>query len=186
MTLLRFADFLVVVKSCCSKSKSRALFFWSTSWGNGVTTHILNALEVLIKTHYNIYLTLVLLNCFICIFRHLKLELLTQFPASNDEKYDFLWKMNMCENYHFDQLSIHRKLFCGFQCHFIFTETYSKAGYIRLQQHNGYKNILCRLTYMYICAYAVDCGVMCMFIHANQCLLYVDVCLRGSHSVYSC
>ena len=31
-------------------------------------------------------LTLVLLNCFNCIFRHLKLELLTQFPASNDKK----------------------------------------------------------------------------------------------------
>ena len=35
-------------------------------------------------------LTLVLLNCFNCIFRHLKLELLTQFPASNDEKYYYL------------------------------------------------------------------------------------------------
>ena len=35
-------------------------------------------------------LTLVLLNCFNRIFRHLKLELLTQFPASNDEKYDYL------------------------------------------------------------------------------------------------
>ena len=35
-------------------------------------------------------LTLVLLNCFNCIFRHFKLELLTQFPASNDEKYDYL------------------------------------------------------------------------------------------------
>ena len=43
-------------------------------------------------------LTLVLLNCFNCIFRHLKLELLTQFPASNDEKYNYLWKINMCEN----------------------------------------------------------------------------------------
>ena len=32
-------------------------------------------------------LTLVLLNCFYCIFRHLKLELLTQFPASNFWKY---------------------------------------------------------------------------------------------------
>ena len=35
-------------------------------------------------------LTLVLLNCFNCIFRHLKLESLTQFPASNDEKYYYL------------------------------------------------------------------------------------------------
>ena len=35
-------------------------------------------------------LTLVLLNYFNCIFRHLKLELLTQFPASNDEKYYYL------------------------------------------------------------------------------------------------
>ena len=35
-------------------------------------------------------LTIVLLNCFNRIFRHLKLELLTQFPASNDEKYYYL------------------------------------------------------------------------------------------------
>ena len=40
-------------------------------------------------------LTLVLLKCFNCIFRHLKLELLTQFPASNDEKYSSLWKINI-------------------------------------------------------------------------------------------
>ena len=32
-------------------------------------------------------LTLVLLNCFKLFFIHLKQELLTQFPASNDEKY---------------------------------------------------------------------------------------------------
>ena len=36
-------------------------------------------------------LTLVLLNCLNCIFRHLKLELLTQFPASNEEKYLYLF-----------------------------------------------------------------------------------------------
>ena len=35
-------------------------------------------------------LTRVMLNCFNCIFRHLKLELLTQFPPSNDEKYYYL------------------------------------------------------------------------------------------------
>ena len=34
-------------------------------------------------------LTLVLLNCLFPFFIHLKLELLTQFPASNDEKYIF-------------------------------------------------------------------------------------------------
>ena len=38
----------------------------------------------------NSILTLVLLNFFNCIFRHLKLELLTQFPASNDKKYYYL------------------------------------------------------------------------------------------------
>ena len=27
------------------------------------------------------------------IFRHLKLELLTQFPALNDEKYTYFWKI---------------------------------------------------------------------------------------------
>ena len=35
-------------------------------------------------------LTLVLLNCFNCIFSNFKLELLTQFQASNDEKYYYL------------------------------------------------------------------------------------------------
>ena len=40
-------------------------------------------------------LTLVLLNCYNCIFRHLKLELLTQFPASNDEKYRYYSKIYM-------------------------------------------------------------------------------------------
>ena len=38
-------------------------------------------------------LTLVLLNCLNCIFRHLKLELLTQFPASNDENYFYFLKI---------------------------------------------------------------------------------------------
>ena len=32
---------------------------------------------------------------FVSIFRHLKLELLTQFPASNDEKYLYLRKINI-------------------------------------------------------------------------------------------
>ena len=36
----------------------------------------------------------VLLNCVIC-FHHLKLELLTQFPASNDEKYFYVRKLNI-------------------------------------------------------------------------------------------
>ena len=40
-------------------------------------------------------LTLVLLNCFNCIFRHSKLELLTQFSSSNDEKYYYLCKKYM-------------------------------------------------------------------------------------------
>ena len=47
-------------------------------------------LMYLVKTYAPLdALTLVLLNCFNCIFRHLKLELLTQFPASNDEKYRY-------------------------------------------------------------------------------------------------
>ena len=52
-------------------------------------------------------LTLVLLNCFNCIFRHLKLELLTQFPASNDEKYYYLWKIDMFKIKLLDQQSIY-------------------------------------------------------------------------------
>ena len=35
-------------------------------------------------------LILLLLNCLVLFFIHLKLELLTQFPASNDEKYFYL------------------------------------------------------------------------------------------------
>ena len=52
-------------------------------------------------------LTLVLLNCFNCIFRHSKLELLTRFPASNDEKYYYLWKKYMSKIKLLDQLSIY-------------------------------------------------------------------------------
>ena len=52
-------------------------------------------------------LILVLLNCFNCIFRHLKLELLTQFPASNDEKYYYLWKIDMFKIKLLDQQSIY-------------------------------------------------------------------------------
>ena len=47
-------------------------------------------LELSTKKHSN---SLVLLNCFNCIFRHSKLELLTQFPASNDEKYRYFSKI---------------------------------------------------------------------------------------------
>ena len=39
------------------------------------------------------------------IFRHLKLELLSQFPASNDEKYYYLWKIDMSNIKLLDQLS---------------------------------------------------------------------------------
>ena len=52
-------------------------------------------------------LTLVLLNCFNCIFRHLKLELQMQFPASNDEKYYNLWKIDMFKIKLLDQQSIY-------------------------------------------------------------------------------
>ena len=38
-------------------------------------------------------------------FIHLKLELLTQFPASNDEKYVYLWKMAITEIELFDYLA---------------------------------------------------------------------------------
>ena len=39
---------------------------------------------------------------FVCIFRHLKLELLTQFPASNDEEYFHLWEICVSESELFD------------------------------------------------------------------------------------
>ena len=57
---------------------------------------------------YSTYiLTLVLLNCFNYIFRHLKLEWLTQFPASNDEKYYYLWQIDMFKIKLLDQQSIY-------------------------------------------------------------------------------
>ena len=34
---------------------------------------------------------------FVSIFRHLKLELLTQFPALNDEKYLYSWKIDISQ-----------------------------------------------------------------------------------------
>ena len=51
-------------------------------------------------------LTRVMLNCFNCIFRHLKMELLTQFPASNDEKYYYFLKIDLSKIKLLDQLSI--------------------------------------------------------------------------------
>ena len=39
---------------------------------------------------------------FVAIFHHLKLELLTQFPASNNEKYYYLWKINIWKPKLFD------------------------------------------------------------------------------------
>ena len=45
--------------------------------------------------NYKLMLTLVLLNRVYCIFRHLKLELLPQFPASNDKKYLYFLKIDI-------------------------------------------------------------------------------------------
>ena len=43
---------------------------------------------------------------FVCVFIHLKLELLTQFPASNDEKYLIYGKMDVSNIGLLDQPSI--------------------------------------------------------------------------------
>ena len=40
-------------------------------------------------------------------FRHLELELLAQFPASNDEKYYYLLKIDMSKIKLLDQVSIY-------------------------------------------------------------------------------
>ena len=45
------------------------------------------------KSRWPLMLRLVLKNCVLVIFIHSKPELLTQFPASNDEKYVYLWKI---------------------------------------------------------------------------------------------
>ena len=61
-----------------------------------------------LSTYYHnvihLMVTIVLLNCFNCIFRHLKLELLTQFPASNYEKYYYLWNIDISNVKLLDQL----------------------------------------------------------------------------------
>ena len=57
-----------------------------------------------LKWCFDMNLTLVLLNW---TFRHLKLELLTQFPASNDVKYYYLWKIDMSKIKLLDQLTIY-------------------------------------------------------------------------------
>ena len=69
------------------------------------------SLEVVCRKSDTQLSTLVVLNCFNCIFRHLKLELLKQFPASDDKKYHYLWKIDMSNIKLFDQLSIYQKLF---------------------------------------------------------------------------
>ena len=48
------------------------------------------------------WLTFVRLSRLYCIFRHLKLELLTQFPASNDQKYLYFIKIGIFEIELFD------------------------------------------------------------------------------------
>ena len=55
-------------------------------------------------------LTLVLLNCLFLFFIHLKLELLTQFPASNDEKENIFMKMVISQAELFDKLTIYHKV----------------------------------------------------------------------------
>ena len=52
---------------------------------------------------HQLILTLVLLNCFNCIFRLLKLELLTQFPVSNDEESLYSRKIDISEIEVFDE-----------------------------------------------------------------------------------
>ena len=52
-------------------------------------------------------LTVVLLKCFLPLFIHLKLELLTQFPASNDENYLYLREITIQKVIIFDFLIIY-------------------------------------------------------------------------------
>ena len=59
--------------------------------------------NLLILMEYNILLTHVVLDFFSCIFRHLKLELLTQFPASNDKKLLLFNKNKHLPNQIFDE-----------------------------------------------------------------------------------
>ena len=48
------------------------------------------------------YVILALLHCLNCIFRHWKPELLTQFPAPNDEKYLYFLKIDIFQIELFD------------------------------------------------------------------------------------
>ena len=52
-----------------------------------------------------------MLNCLSLFFIHLKLELLTQFPAPNDEKYYYLSKIDISQIEVFDELSTLNKIF---------------------------------------------------------------------------
>ena len=72
----------IVNISACKCKNSRFSLVSACTFMHGDT----HAVPIL----FLVSVTLVLLSCFNCIFLHLKLELLMQFPALNDEKYDYL------------------------------------------------------------------------------------------------
>ena len=80
----------------------------------GITTAVclsisLFAIQTKVSTvalPHSIVLTLVLLNCLFLFFIHLKLKLLKRFPASNDEKYFRLWKLDISWIVLFDKLKV--------------------------------------------------------------------------------
>ena len=70
-------------------------------------------MHIIVRGYGMRVLTLVLLNCFKLFFIHLKLELLTQFPASNDEKYFYLWNKSLAEHLPLNILSISVAFYLG-------------------------------------------------------------------------
>ena len=63
---------------------NKKLFLYTSQFGSPLCR---STTPVAAAGRYTFLGPLVLLNCFKLFFIHLKLELLTQFPASNDEKY---------------------------------------------------------------------------------------------------
>ena len=68
------------------------VYCWKLYWGLRIRLWSILWQSATVILIIIICLTLVLLNCFYCIFCHLKLELLTQFPATNDKKYLYFLK----------------------------------------------------------------------------------------------
>ena len=72
-------------------------------------------------------INLILLNCLLLFFIHLALELLTQFPALNDEKDLYLWKLAISNIEELGWLSMYQKPFYQIQWYLCWPKTSMKS-----------------------------------------------------------